>query len=193
MKLVFIMSCSSINSRQHVAAINNQDSSLKAVLLLRNSTFGACSCRSLHHKTVTLTIRCGSTSKTGQSKQQIDHSQAHIVILSLSETSSMHLEYFQFSIFNNIVVNSLTNSCISMEKANASSLFQANVGKFLFKVRISNITSSSCRFILAERHIKALVMTHRGQGRGDAQVNDDATHRSTTTMAYSPSNVNNDA
>jgi hypothetical protein len=71
MKLMFIMSCSSINSRQHVTAIKNQDSSLKAVLLPRISTFGACSCRSLHHKTVSLTIRCDSTSKQGSLKQKL--------------------------------------------------------------------------------------------------------------------------
>jgi hypothetical protein len=71
MKLMIIMSCSSINSHQHVTAIKNQDSSLKAVLLPRISTFGACSCRSLHHKTVSLTIRCSSTSKQGSQKQKL--------------------------------------------------------------------------------------------------------------------------
>jgi hypothetical protein len=65
MKLMFIMSWSSINSAQLVAAINNQDSSLKTGSLPRNSTFGACSCRSLHLKIVSPTIRCGITSKQG--------------------------------------------------------------------------------------------------------------------------------
>ena len=72
MKLVFIMYRSSIHSRQYVAAIKKQDSSLKAVLLLRNSTFGACSCRSLRLKTVSLTIRWNSTSKQGSRKQRLD-------------------------------------------------------------------------------------------------------------------------
>jgi hypothetical protein len=165
MKLVFIISCSSINSRQHVAAIKKQDSSLKAVLLPRNSTFGACSCRSLRLKSVSLTIRWNGSSKQGSRKQQLDCFQSHIVILSLSGTSSMHLNIFQFSVFDNIVVDSLTNSCILMEKANAFSLCQANVGSFLFNSLISNINSSSCRFILAERHVKALAMTHGSKTR----------------------------
>ena len=70
-----------------------------------------------------------------------------------------------------------------MEKANASSLFQANVGKFLFNSLISNINSSSCRFIFAERHTKALAMTHR------SRTSILPIHRSTTTMSCSPSNV----
>lgn len=88
MKLVFIISCSSVNSRQHVAAIKKQDSSLKALLLPRNSTFGACSYRSLRLKTVSLTIRWNSTSKWGSPKHQVDCFQSHIVILSLSGPSS---------------------------------------------------------------------------------------------------------
>ncbi len=175
-----IISCSSINSCQHVAAIKKQDSSLKAVLLPRKSTFGASLCHSLRLKTVSLTIRWNGSSKQGSQKQQLDCFQSHIIILSLSGTSSMHLNIFQFSVFDNIVVNSLTNSCILMEKANASSLCQANVGNFLFNSLISNINLSSCRFILAERHVKALAMTHGSKGRGDAQVNDDATHRSSS-------------
>jgi hypothetical protein len=160
-----IISCSSINSCQHVAAIKKQDSSLKAVLLPRKSTFGASLCHSLRLKTVSLTIRWNGSSKQGSQKQQLDCFQSHIIILSLSGTSSMHLNIFQFSVFDNIVVNSLTNSCILMEKANASSLCQANVGNFLFNSLILNINLSSCRFILAERHVKALAMTHGSRTR----------------------------
>jgi hypothetical protein len=39
MKLMFILSCSSINSRQHVAAIKNQDSSLKALFAPQKFNF----------------------------------------------------------------------------------------------------------------------------------------------------------
>jgi hypothetical protein len=79
MNLMFIMSCSSIDIAQTSSSYQNQDSSLKALLLPRNSTFGACSCRPLHLKTVSLTIRCGSTSKQGSQKQQIDHYQGHAI------------------------------------------------------------------------------------------------------------------
>jgi hypothetical protein len=72
---------------------------LKAVLLPRNSTFGACACRSLRLKTVSPTIRWNSTSKQDSRKQHLDCFQSHIVILSLSGAVSMHLNIVQFSHF----------------------------------------------------------------------------------------------
>jgi hypothetical protein len=165
MKLVFIISCFSINSRQHVAAIKKQDSSLKAVLLSRNSTFGACSCRSLHLKTVSLTIRWNSTSKQGSRKQQLDCFQSHIVNLSLSGTSSMHLSIFQFSVSTTFFFNSLTNSCILMEISKRLFAVSTKFRQISVQTSNSNITSSSCRFILSERHNKALAMTHRSRTR----------------------------
>jgi hypothetical protein len=194
------MSCSSINSCQHVTAIKNQDSSLKAVLLPRISTFGARSYCSLHHKTVSLTIRCSSTSKQGSQKQKLTTSK-HISSFSHCQKPVWCTWIFFNSQFSTILLSTRWQTVAHRWKqTNAFSLFQANVGTFLFKVRISNITSSSCRFILSERHIKALAMTHRSRTRGwrtgrrhikalamthrsrtrwrTAQVNDDTTHRS---------------
>jgi hypothetical protein len=131
----------------------------------------------LASQTVSLTIRWNITSKQGGRKQQVDYFQSHIVILSLSGTSLMHLSIFQFSVFNNIVVNSLTNSCILMEES-----------KRLF------VISSKCRQISVQfshfEHYFVILLIHIcrtpyegsrddsiGQGQGDMQVNDDATHR----------------
>jgi hypothetical protein len=145
----------------------------KAVLLSRNSTFGACSCRSLHHKTASLTIRCDGTSKHGSQKHQIDCFQAHVVILSLSETSLMHLNIFQFSVFNNIVVNSLTNSCTSMGKSKR--LFVISSKHRQISVQNSNVEH---HFVILQIRIGR---TPYEGSRDDTQVRGELTHRSTMT------------
>jgi hypothetical protein len=123
----------------------------------QNSTFGACSCHSLHLKTVFLTIRCDSTSKQGSQISRLTTSKH---ISSFSRCQKPVRCTWIFSILN------FQQHCCQLadkqlhidgkKQTSDSALFQANVGKFPFKVRILNITSSSCRFILADPHIKAL-------------------------------------